>query len=260
MTHECPDCGSAVELNERTVRIRVGDCPQCHQSFSIVPHRAEGGAEGSGPAEEIVPLPTLGEVGETEDEPAAPRPGKGGSSEDEDEKEGAKADDETPVCGTCGSELTFRAADEVTIEVFCAQCEETTRFRAESAAPPPERAPRERIERPERSDRRERGPERSWSDAPRARGCRRCGGPIDFETLPDGGRVGVCRNCGNRFTLPPRRDGPDERGGGRYPQRRSYQSRGPPRGDSYERRGPPRERRERRYDGDNNGPRRFRDR
>jgi len=54
-----------------------------------------------------------------------------------------------------------------------------------------------------------RGPPR---DAPRSRPCRECGGQLTFSTGPDGAIVGECASCGNRFSLPPRRDG--DRGSG----------------------------------------------
>ena len=244
MTHDCPDCGTALDLSERTVRIRVGACPQCHHTFSLLPHDAP--SETGGPA--AVPDAGIDALAGTE-LPETPAGSGEGETRPPRAAKGAKAagddDGETPVCGTCGSDLVFRAADEVTIEVYCPQCEETTRFRAESAEPPaPTREPRERFER--RGARPERGGrDRDDGDRPPPRGCRRCGGPIDFETTPDGGRVGVCRNCGNRFTLPPRRD--DDSSGG-YRGRSSYRERsGPPRR-SYggERSGPPRERRTRR--------------
>jgi DNA-directed RNA polymerase subunit RPC12/RpoP len=139
--------------------------------------------------------------------------------EDADAGDEVETDDEddsdTPVCGTCGSDLVFKAADEVTIEVFCPQCNETTRFKAEGAeAPDAPRAATPREERRDRSDRPPMDRERRYDSMapPQAKGCRRCGGQIDFQPLPDGGREGVCRNCGNRFRLPPRRD--DDRGGG----------------------------------------------
>jgi DNA-directed RNA polymerase subunit RPC12/RpoP len=207
MSHDCPDCGSAFELEERTAKVRVGTCPGCHRSFTMIPHATSAPgdpAEGGAPDVVVEPMAT------------APNGGTAGDAADSADEDDDGDDSDTPVCGTCGSDLVFKAADEVTIEVFCPQCNETTRFKAEGAetesaaeAPPPPRPPRD--------DRRERPPmdrERRYDSMgpPQAKGCRRCGGQIDFQPLPDGGREGVCRNCGNRFRLPPRRD--DDRGGG----------------------------------------------
>ena len=69
-----------------------------------------------------------------------------------------------------------------------------------------------------------RGPPR---DAPRSRPCRECGGQLTFSTGPDGAIVGECASCGNRFSLPPRRDGDrGGYGGGGYGGR-SYSGRRP---------------------------------
>ncbi|MCI4367588.1 MAG: hypothetical protein L3K08_07545 [Thermoplasmata archaeon] len=233
MSHDCPDCGSAFELEERTAKVRVGTCPGCHRSFTLIPHATSAPGEPAEPgttAPDVVVEPML----------TAPGGGNGAESADDDAEDD---DSETPVCGTCGSDLVFKAADEVTIEVFCPQCDETTRFKAEgteaeSEAPAAPRAP-------PREERRERPPmdrERRYDSMgpPQAKGCRRCGGQIDFQPLPDGGREGVCRNCGNRFRLPPRRD--DDRGGGGGGRRYDGGSRGGG-GGGYRpggRRGPPR--------------------
>ncbi len=207
MTNDCPRCGSTLEPSTRTIEVQVLACPGCHHHFSMLPHAAAGTPEA--PAEgaaSLPPVPSEGPTGE----------GKSGGGDD------------TPVCGTCGSELVIRAADDVTIEVECPQCDETTRFRAESAEAPP------RSDRPERSDYRgPRGPPRG-RDGPPARGCRRCGGPLEFEVLPNGGRLGRCANCGNEFRLPPRDDsGPRYGRGG--PRTGGFRDRrgGPPRGGGY---------------------------
>src|SRR4029077_1191175 len=121
MTHECPDCGETLTLSERTVRLRVGVCPDCHQSFTFVPHPA-GAVVADSDADGASPSPP--------ENGATPVSADGSPSEPSTEAgAAAKAggEDESPVCGTCGSDLTFRAADDVTIEVFCATCDETTR-------------------------------------------------------------------------------------------------------------------------------------
>ncbi|HTT25505.1 MAG TPA: hypothetical protein VMH90_00890 [Thermoplasmata archaeon] len=234
MSHDCPDCGSAFELEERTAKVRVGTCPGCHRSFTLIPHATNAPGEAGKEAAPDVVVGTLA-TGPPEGEGDAPE------SPDADEEDDEDDDSETPVCGTCGSDLVFKAADEVTIEVFCPQCNETTRFKAEGAEA--EAEPSEAPRPPPREDRRERPPmdrERRYDrmGPPPAKGCRRCGGTIDFQPLPDGGREGVCRNCGNRFRLPPRRD--DDRGGGGGGRRYEGGGRG---GGGYRpggRRGPPR--------------------
>ncbi len=218
MSQECPGCGEELTLSERTVRIHLAECPSCHRRYSFLPHGLPGALEE---ADGSVPPISAG---------AAP----GGESAEADEEE----DPDAPVCGECGSRLTIRATGESTIEVECPQCAETTRFRAEGSEP---EAPRRRAAPGPRD-------EGGFGEAPRSRGCRRCGGPIDFEPLPDGGRVGRCRNCGNEFRLPPRRE--DDRGGGGY---------GRPRGRGYGRPPGGRDRkpyRRREEDGDEERPRR----
>ena len=235
MSHPCPDCGTQFDLEDRSVTVRVGACPGCHRTFTLLPHG--------------VPVPPG-----TPEAAAGDADGVIAEIPEEPDDDGAESDPDTPVCGNCGSDLTFRAADEQTIEVYCPKCEETTRFRAEGTAPPAAPAPaddddgprrprregpwQDRGDRGDRGDRRgPPGPPRRFDDAPRGRGCRRCGGPIDFQPTDDGGREGVCRNCGNRFRLPPREEG-DRGGGGYRPRdrygggggRRDFRPRGPPRG------------------------------
>lgn len=140
--------------------------------------------------------------------------------------------EDRPTCGACGSTLLFRERDDGGLQSVCPGCHATENYVAESSRP----APRERFERPRRFE--ERG---GGFETPRARPCRECGGPLAFSTNPDGTVEGVCQACGNRFTLPPRRDdgrpsggrgGPrfDRGGGPRYGRKPSYDRRGPPRG------------------------------
>jgi DNA-directed RNA polymerase subunit RPC12/RpoP len=231
MAHDCPDCGTPVDLTERIVKVQVGVCPACQRSFSLIPHLPKTPVDGSSPVpgEAGAPAPEgieeMAPMAEDDDEEES----EAGTKDEEE------ADDNTPVCGTCGASLTFRAVDETTLEVVCAKCDETTRFKAEGIAaeeteerPRRNRSPPREFEREPRggggrdfgdSDRRGGGDRGPGGDRPPTRGCRRCGGQIDFEPLPDGGKAGVCRNCGNRFTLPPKRDdfgGGDRRGGRSY--------------------------------------------
>ena len=127
-----------------------------------------------------------------------------------------------PECAECGSLLTITARDDGLLEVACAECETTTTFVPEGSAPP--RAPRERSDRYERPRGRDGGAGEGSSNA---RPCRQCGAPLKFTTDADGVLTGECTSCGNRFTLPPRREGGfgrGDRGGGDR-----YSARGPPR-------------------------------
>ena len=80
------------------------------------------------------------------------------------------------------------------------------------------------------------GPMRSAG--PRARPCRECGAPLRFSTGPDGAISGECDACGNKFTLPPKREG--FRGGSRGPpfRNRGYSTSFRGRRDPAFRRGP----------------------
>jgi len=167
------------------------------------------------------------------------------------------------ACPECEAPLEIVGGEGRRIETVCSDCEARFFFA---------------IARPE-SDDSER-PRRGRSDAarddrpPRTEGrpCRECGGRLRFSTAEDGGVVGECESCGNRFTLPPRTD---RRGGGggygggfgggrRYPPRapgRTWRpgrpdraGRGPGAGD----RRAPRYSRSRDTDGDDERPRRRR--
>ncbi len=128
-----------------------------------------------------------------------------------------------PECAECGSPLTVTARDYGMLEVACAECETTTTFIPEGSSPP-RGPPRERSDRYERPRRRDNA---GGEGSPNARPCRQCGAPLKFTTDAEGVLTGECTSCGNRFTLPPRRDGGfgrGDRGGGDR-----YGSRGPPR-------------------------------
>ena len=170
----------------------TGTCADCHRVTTLV----------EGP----LPLGTAAAVAgeETPTSEAAP-PTAGG-----------------PECAECGSPLAVSARADGMLEVSCAECETTTTFVPEGSASP--RAPRERSERYERPRRRE---DSGGEGASNARPCRQCGAPLKFTTDEEGVLTGECSSCGNRFTLPPRRDsgfGRGDRGGGG-----SYSPRGPPR-------------------------------
>jgi len=184
----CPGCGAEVEYTVETTRVLTGTCGQCHRVTTLV--------EG--------PLP-----------PGTPSPAGAGSDE---EAPTTAAPLGGPECAECGSPLTVAVRPDGSLEVSCEECETTSRFVPEGARPPP--GGHDRSDRPDRRRSRESGEDGS----PRARPCRQCGAPLTFTTDDDGQLVGECRSCGNRFTLPPRRDDFGGRGGGgRFP------SRGPPR-------------------------------
>lgn len=183
----------------------TGTCPECHRVTTLV--------EGTLPIGTAAP--GAGDARAAGDTAASPTPG--------------------PECADCGGILTVTARDDGKLQVACAECETTTTFIPEGSESP--RRPPERSERYGRPGRREE-PE---GGAPRSRPCRQCGAPLSFTTDENGNLTGECAACGNRFTLPPRRDGPSNRDrgpGGRYPSRGPPRygrspggwSRGPPRG------------------------------
>ncbi len=169
----------------------TGTCADCHRVTTLV----------EGP----LPLGTAAPAG-GEEVPGAESPSPGAVG---------------PECAECGSPLTIAAREDGMLTVSCSECETITTFVPEGSAPPP--PPRERSDRYDRPRRREDAGER---EGPPARPCRQCGAPLKFTTNDEGVLTGECAACGNRFTLPPRRDsgfGRDRGGGGRY------ESRGPPR-------------------------------
>ena len=108
-----------------------------------------------------------------------------------------------PPCGECGGALVLKSISATSFEVSCPSCEtrhvyvrETESFRR----PPREPA---RPARPRSGD-------RPFFAPPNARPCRECGGVLQFSTGEDGTISGECTSCGNRFNLPPRRDGPNK--------------------------------------------------
>ena len=184
----CPGCGAEVSYTLQETRVLTGTCADCHRVTTLV--------EGPLPPGTAVPA---------SDEGTAPASG------------GAPAGS-GPECAECGSTLTVSARDDGTLEVSCEECETKTTFVPEGSAP--SRAPRDRGERYDRPRRRE---SFGGEGASNARPCRQCGAPLKFTTDEEGVLTGECTACGNRFTLPPRRDsgygGRDRRGGGGYPSR-----------------------------------------
>ena len=204
MAKSCPDCGAAVEFAEQEARLLTGTCAGCGKMVTVVAgvHLEPGTAEETSAG------------GST----STPAPASG------------------PTCEECGAPLSIQI-DGRTLTAECESCDTMLQFFQGEPDSAPERPPRGRSFD---GGRRTGGGEgfRPMNSRP----CRQCGAPLRFTTSEDGVLTGECDSCGNRFTLPPRRD--SGRGGGfggsgrrgppgRYGPRRDYRSgggRGPPRG------------------------------
>jgi translation initiation factor IF-2 len=183
-----------MEFDARPTTVLTGSCGSCGHQLTILQDGAPPSADGSVPA-----VDAMGSGGKTwrATAPAV----------------------EGPPCQACGEPLSFRSSGGPNVEATCSGCGAVSSYVPAGMAPR-EFTPRSRP-RPERSD--DSGP---GFRSPNARPCRECGGPLRFSTAPDGTISGECGSCGNRFTLPPRREfGGGDRGGGA----RRY-DRGPPRG------------------------------
>ncbi|MGP8078121.1 MAG: hypothetical protein ACLQD8_03800 [Thermoplasmata archaeon] len=178
MPNTCPDCGASVEFSAATARVLHGDCSGCGHAFTIL--------------EGMPPIP----------------PGQPAAQPDEG-AEGAAPD--APACGSCGASLTVRAASDTTLEAVCTAC--SSHFSYTLATAPLEREPPRKARRFEPVSE-----ERGGFERPPSRPCRECGGALQFTTTAEGLVTGECAQCGNRFTLPPRRE--DGGRGGRPPFRR----------------------------------------
>jgi DNA-directed RNA polymerase subunit M/transcription elongation factor TFIIS len=226
MTSPCPACGAEMEFSERAVVLRAGTCPSCAKEFAFV----EGSTLTAHLADESEPtgaVPVGAPVVVAED---------------------------APECEECGAPLLFRSGRGGAILAVCEDCDSSTVLRPEGEVR--ERGP----------PRREPAPERPGAGGgPRSRPCRRCGAPLHFTTGDDGVLVGECESCGNRFTLPPRRDegrpfdrrGPPRFRGSGYRPRERTNDRYPYRRSGRDAPSRPRERRRER-DSDDAGPRRRR--
>jgi hypothetical protein len=117
------------------------------------------------------------------------------------------------ACSLCGAPLSV-SASETGLSAQCSGCSTTFEFVLSTGAAGRSGEPsaRENSRRPYRG-----GPE-----TPRIRPCRNCGGALRFTTNPDGLVTGICDSCGNRFTLPPRRNGPDSGRGYPSDRRRGF--------------------------------------
>lgn len=189
MTRTCPDCGSPVDYVSRTARVLEGSCSGCGHTITVLENLA-GGATPSPASEEEGMAP--------EGRPAPHLEGTGWSGP-------------LLTCGACGAGMTLHRDGE-RVQAVCSGCGRTSGYVLEGPS-----APELRPRRPPRLAPSDEG--RGGFGPSRARPCRECGGPLRFSTAPDGTISGECDQCGNRFTLPPRRDsfpGRRERGGGRF--------------------------------------------
>ncbi len=176
MDASCPECGGSAELAARTSRVFTGSCAGCGHTFLVVQEApseglgspAEDGGVSTGQARTGVAGPTAESLGDG------------------------------PSCGKCGAALSLRASSAESIQGSCVSCGAT--FSYELARPSfPPRAGGGRRDHGRPGD----GPGFGSS---RARPCRECGAPLRFSTGPDGTVTGECTSCGNRFTLPQRRE------------------------------------------------------
>jgi hypothetical protein len=190
-----------MEYEARSAYVLTGNCGQCGHQLTIL---QDGGAP---PSDASAPVPDAA----------------GGGSSEARRTWKASAPADGPPCQACGAPLTFRSSGGPGIEATCTGCGAVSSF--VPAGMVDRESPRMRAPRPDRPD--DSGPGFRSSNA---RPCRECGGPLRFSTAPDGTISGECGSCGNRFTLPPRREfGGDrgDRGGGGGGRRFD---RGPPRG------------------------------
>jgi len=185
MSTTCPGCGAAMELTEAPARLLSGTCAGCGRSVTVL----EGTHPPRIPGDHAAPE---GDLSKTDDDAEPTASG--------------------PECPECAAPMTVQLVGPQRLEVGCADCGTTTVYAPERAAPigtgdeRPTRSPRfggARPRGPDRGDRFERPP---------GRPCRECGGQLRFSTSEDGLVTGECTSCGNRFTLPPRREGGRGRG------------------------------------------------
>jgi hypothetical protein len=198
MTRTCPDCGTAMEYEARTTTLLTGTCGGCGHELTVL---QAGGVSGP--------------------EAASGAPDASGADGAQSWKTTSRAL-AGPPCQACGASLTFRSSGGVGLEATCTGCGAVSSYVPAGRAAPPREFARRGPPRGERSD--DSGP---GFRSPNARPCRECGGPLRFSTAPDGTISGECGSCGNRFTLPPRREFDGGRGGGGGGRRFE---RGPPRG------------------------------
>jgi hypothetical protein len=175
-----------MEFASQPAHVLTGSCPGCGHSFTMLEGVVKPG-NGTGRS--------LG-----------PHAGTENASDESGSIEG-------PPCSLCGAPLEI-AASPGGLSAVCSGCSTTFQFVLKGD-----------IERPYRRDFNRGGKSRGdRGDAPgaRARPCRNCGGPLQFTTSPEGLVTGTCASCGNRFTLPPRREEGGRGRGGRPGSRGGY--------------------------------------
>jgi hypothetical protein len=160
-----------MEFDSRPAHVLTGSCTGCGHAFTML----EGAVK--------VGRPGQSEVGE--------------SSVVSDARSAGSSARSGPSCMLCGAPLQI-SASPVGLSAVCSGCSTPFEFVLRTDS--------------ERSEQRSRGPGRFREDrrggpeGPKARPCRNCGGALQFSTSPDGLVTGTCASCGNRFTLPPRRN------------------------------------------------------
>jgi len=216
MTNSCPDCGAAIEYEQREVRLRTGVCPSCTKEFAFF--------EGATVSSRLGALPSGSEP------EAATTPGERVTAEG------------GPECEECGSPLSFREGRGGSLEVVCSECETTTVFvpKSEAAAPRRERPAQFDADGPPRGRpcRKCGAPLRfsTGDDGMLVGECEACGNRFTLPPRPEGGG-GDRRFGGNpRYGRPEFRRAP----GGRPPYRGRGGDRGAPPFRRSERAGPPR--------------------
>ncbi len=175
-----------MEFTSRPAQVLSGSCTGCGHSFTML----EGAVE----------------LGRTARGISAGTPGP-------NEPSGEGVSSSGPACTLCGATLEVAASPRGLTGV-CKGCSSSFQFILQSGDEGPDRRPLNRTEY--------RRHDREPSEGPRTRPCRNCGGPLQFTTSPEGLVTGTCAACGNRFTLPPRRDQGARGRGGSPTQTRGY--------------------------------------
>ncbi len=178
MPRSCPDCGAAIELAEQPTVLLTGNCSSCGKAVTVVAGaQVTPGTAGSPPG---------GEEGGSE------RPTARGAG---------------PECPQCGGPLSVELEGR-RLTLSCDSCDTTLEFSQRGA---PDGSEERSVGRGFDRGRGGEGP--AGPRRPTSRPCRQCGAPLRFFTDENGLLTGECDSCGNRFTLPPRRE---PRGGDRF--------------------------------------------
>ncbi len=196
MSSTCPGCGAPVEYATRTARVLTAACGACGHGFTIWDQSTPAGVD-------------TGEEGTATSTPGTENPSPVGSTP-------------PPLvqCATCGASITLQVEADGRLQGSCPGCAAQVIYVREGSPGSVPSPPRTSRGEPRRF--RSQGPAFS---SPTARPCRECGGPLRFSTQPDGTIAGECGSCGNRFSLPARR----ESYGGRSDRRGAFPRGGSPR-------------------------------